>query len=303
MWGIIACMLLFSSPFISSASVYLYDFWWPLTRPGWYGDESAFMIDWVSDTNSFIENVRRIFWPDYDIWWGRLWEMLRMLAIWLLIIMFVWAWAYLMFYGSNPDNLNKWLRNLLYLIVWAVILYLALRLLWSWLDFWWFSWLSWSDGDSILEKWEQNILLVMLGILKWIWFFAALVFIIYYGYQMMTAFDAEEKQKAAKQWIINVLLALVFIKVIDYIYFITLQTTFRNDAIALIVEFSKWLWLILWIFMIIVMIYAWYLMITANGDDEQVKKWKNLVISVFIAILVLMLFLLIIYQVVHDVVW
>ncbi len=294
----IACML----PLAIHGSDFLVDFWWPLASEWWWWDEKAFTIDWLSDDASLLDNLKSLFYPDPDSanpWWA-LRDLLKNIAIWLLLILFVWAWAYLMFFADNPEDVKTWLMNLLYLVLWAIILFFALWLIWDWLDFSSFEWLTWS-ADSIVKKLENNVMLTLIAILKWIAFFAAIIFIIYYWYEMITAFDSEEKLKAARTWVLNVIYALLFIKILDYLYFITLQWSFKTKAVELVVSISKFLWYIAGISMVIMIIYAWYLMVTANWDDEQVSKAKNMVKTIFIAVLILMLFLLIIYQIFQDV--
>lgn len=86
---------------------------------------------------------------------------------------------------------------------------------------------------------ENNVLLMVLSVLKAMAFFLAIVFIVFHGYQMISAFDSEEKVKAARTGIVNVLLALIFIKIIDYVYFIAQEPSFVKDAVSLIVQISK----------------------------------------------------------------
>jgi len=56
---------------------------------------------------------------------------------------------------------------------------------------------------------------------------------------MMTALDSDEKLKKARSGVINVVLALIFIKIIDYLYIIAQAKEFKNKAIELLVEVSK----------------------------------------------------------------
>jgi hypothetical protein len=58
---------------------------------------------------------------------------------------------------------------------------------------------------------------------------------------MIRAFDEEEKLKAARTGILNVFLALVFIKIVDYVFFIVQVQDFKSRAVELIVQISKFL--------------------------------------------------------------
>jgi len=119
---------------------------------------------------------------------------------------------------------------------------------------------------------------------------------------MMQAFDHEDKQKAARTGILNVIIALLFIKVIDYIYFIAQQESFGNLSMDLVVQSSKFLAYVAGIVFVVALIYAGYLFATAGGSDDQIKKATNIIKTVFVVILMLLLFLLVIYQVVKDIV-
>jgi heme/copper-type cytochrome/quinol oxidase subunit 2 len=44
----------------------------------------------------------------------------------------------------------------------------------------------------------------------------------------------------------------------------------------LINSLIQWLWVILAIWAIAMLVYSWFLMTISAGDDEKVKKWKEL---------------------------
>jgi uncharacterized membrane protein (DUF485 family) len=81
----------------------------------------------------------------------------------------------------------------------------------------------------------------VLGFLKGFAFFLAIIMMVYYGYKMMIAFDQEDKIKAARTGILNVVLALVFIKVIDFLYYIAQKEDFGDQANSLILVVVKFL--------------------------------------------------------------
>jgi hypothetical protein len=95
-----------------------------------------------------------------------------------------------------------------------------------------------------------------LSFLKAIAFFVALFFIVWYGFQIVSAVGEEEKIAAARQGLINVLLALVFIKIIDYLYYIALSGEFQSKAVDFIVQASKFITYIIGVCFILALIYA-----------------------------------------------
>jgi hypothetical protein len=70
----------------------------------------------------------------------------------------------------------------------------------------------------------------VLSLLKALAFFLAIILLVYTGIKMMQAFDTQEKIDAAKRGIINIIIALIFIKVIDYLFLIAQQPEFFNEA-------------------------------------------------------------------------
>jgi len=72
--------------------------------------------------------------------------------------------------------------------------------------------------------------------LKGLAFFVAIVFLVIYGYRIMAATDEEEKLKTAKTGILNIIIALVAIKVVDYLYYIAQAQSFATDAANLILQ-------------------------------------------------------------------
>ena len=70
----------------------------------------------------------------------------------------------------------------------------------------------------------------MLAFLKAFAFFYAIIITIWYGFNMIRALDKEDTLKNAKRGLVNVLLALVFIKVIDFVFFIAQDVSFISRA-------------------------------------------------------------------------
>ena len=70
-------------------------------------------------------------------------------------------------------------------------------------------------------------------------FFVAVIMVVYYGIQIIRAYEKEDKLKEAKNGIINVFASLVFIKVIDYVFYIATQSTFKSKIVELIISTSK----------------------------------------------------------------
>ncbi|USN55460.1 MAG: hypothetical protein H6765_02450 [Candidatus Peribacteria bacterium] len=140
--------------------------------------------------------------------------------------------------AGDPDKLKDDKMNVLYILLGAVLFFSATWLLGTALDFGSISGLT--DGDnSALEQVENKLVVIVIGFLKAAAFFVAIMFLVYYGYRMMNSFDREERLSNAKTGILNVIMALVFIKIIDYLYYIAQTSDFKSKAIQFVVEASK----------------------------------------------------------------
>ena len=277
------------------------DFGGPLLKKSKAG-EKLFDLE-ITPDNNLTDNLKKIFYPDMTAK-NTLWKAIRNISVGILLVFLVWAWVYFfLFAPDNEEDLKHAWKSILYIIYGAALLFLVIWILWTALDITNVHGVVWdtTGGDStLLENFENNLLIVVLSFLKGAAFFMAIIFLIWYGYQMMQAFSEEEKLKNARKWVLNVFLALVFIKIIDYIYFVAQQTDFKNLAIEFIVQVSKFLWYLWGIMFVIALIYGGYQLVTASWDEEKVKKAKTVVKSVFVIILIILLFMLVIYQVFND---
>ncbi len=253
----------------------------------------------VKDDANLYDNVTNLFYPSKD-GENHLWRLIRTVSVGLLVVFFVWAGLRLVFWPNDEAELKKSQMNLIYILVGAVIIFMATRLLWTALDL---SSIKWISGQEwLLERTESNVLLVVLGFMKAAAFFMAIIFIAFYGFKMMQAFDHEDKQKAARSWILNVIVALLFIKIIDYLYFIAQKKSFGKLSIDIVVQTSKFLAYAGGLIFVFALVYAGYLYISAAWNDDQIKKATNIIKTVFIVVLMILLFMLVVFQIIKDVV-
>lgn len=277
---------------------WLSDFALPLLNGNDAKDEKPFDLG-IKDDLTLLENLKKFFYPSADAWNGSLWRIMRTIAVGIFLALLIWAGARFLLYSDSEDEIKKSKLNLLYVLYGAALFFLAFWILSNALDF---GSVEGVTGDNgVLKRVENNVILFVMAFLKAAAFFVAIVFLGRYGYKMLSAPDEESKLKEAKTGILNVVLSLVFIKIIDYVYFIANQTTFKTDSIAFVAAASKFLGYLFGILLVIAIIYSGYLYVTASGDKDNITKAQTLLKSVFIATLLVLLFLLIIYQVFSDV--
>lgn len=282
------------------AADFLSDYANPLLTKGWYGDEKAYKFELLWDANKIIDNLKALFYPGGNgADWQAIWKFIRTIAMAVFFWLLVWAWFQFILNADNPEWVTKSLKNLLYILIGAGIFFLAYWILTKLLDVWNIDGLYGTDESAVSKL--NDLLLFVLSIMKAWAFFLALFLIVRYGFKMVTAFGTEDKIDAARQGILNVLLALAFIKIIDYLYYIALSGDFTSQAIELIVQVSKFMAYIIGAALVLALIYAGYLMVTSSGEDDNVGKWKNIVKAVFIVWLLVLLFLLVIHQIFKDI--
>jgi ABC-type multidrug transport system permease subunit len=123
---------------------------------------------------------------------------------------------------------------------------------------------------------------------------------VFTGFKIMSALDKEDKIKAGRTWLVNIIVALVFVKIVDYAFYIAQSVNFASKASALVLDAAKILWWVLGIVFVLALIYNGYLLFTSNGDEKAFTKVKWILMNIFLVSVVLFFFLLIIYQIFNE---
>ncbi len=249
----------------------------------------------INKKNSLKKNIMNLFFPSIS-WWWIIWNKIRDIAVWLMFIFFLWAWALFVLNADDDGELKKAKSNILYLFYWAFLIFGSIWLLWTVLNVWWNT-----TTASTTIIWTQNkIIWGILIFLKSAAYYIAFIMMVYYWFKMMQAQEKEDKIKTARTWILNIILALVAIKVLDYIYFMAQSDSFVSSGSNFIAWAGKILGWILWVLIILVLIYAWSLLITSRWNEEAMKKSKNIIRNVFLWIFVIFLFIVIVFDLVKN---
>lgn len=224
------------------------------------------------------------------------WDIMRRLWVALLFIFFVVAGIQLVINAGDDEKRKKALTSMVYI-------------LYGWFLFLWSTWILWDVlnignlqwSEQFADRLENNLFLQVLTLLKWLAFFAAIVFLVVYGYRIMAATDQEDKLKSAKTGILNIVIALVAIKVIDYLFYIASTPAFGTDAANLILQIATVLWYIVGVVFMLSIFYLGFLLLTGRWEEDTVTKAKNIVTTIFLSGMVIFLFLLIVYQVLLEI--
>lgn len=296
---------------------------WVLLRSGWLGsvfainfkadfaaplvaneEETVYKFKGLNPDKPILEILTEIFYPPVyagTTWW-KLRDFIRNVWVGIMIVLIIWAGANFVMYPDKDDDIKWNLRNILFLIVWAFIFFWASWILGTVIDFWSLEWVtSRENAQSLLDQAEHGLILQTIVFMKALAFFVAIVFMVWYGFKMMSAMDDEAQRSAARQWLLNVMIALVAIKIIDYLYFIaTTGDSFTDGVTELILSVSQFLAYLFGIILFLAIIYAGYLFLTSAGNDDNIADAKKILKTIVIVMLVIFLFLLIIYQIFAD---
>jgi len=271
--------------------------------PDKYGRVETVFNICIDRNLTLMENIRNLFYPNQvatTTWcwataWGQLRDVIRALWFIVLFIFLVITWVNFIMKAKEPDGAKKAFTSLLYILYGAFLIFWVTRILGTVLNI----------GDiqgsgQLVDRLQNSLFLQILSFFKVLAFFAAIIMLVVSGFRMMSAMDKSEKVTIARKWAINVVIALVMIKVIDYIFYIAQTPSFGAKAADMIVNVAVVLGWVLGSVFVLALFYAGYLLITSSGKEEAMKKAKWIIINIFVIVLVVFLFLLLVYQIFNE---
>lgn len=259
----------------------------------------------IDKDKSLMENIRCLLYPNPSVYpgcnaassWWFLWDTIRYAWFIIMFIFLVMTWVNLLLYPKDSDKVKSALKNIMYIWYWWFILLWSVRLLWTVLNI---SWLQWSDAlVGKLQWWPSSLFFQVLTFLKSLAFFAAIIMMVILWFRIMSVHDPDKSKKIIKT-IFNIVIALILIKVVDFLYYIAQSSEFASKSADFIIDIAKIVWYVLWATLTLMIFYAWYLMVTDQWKEESFKKAKNIIFSIVLSAIVLFLFLLILYQIFNE---
>ena len=272
--------------------------------PDAYGRVETVFSLCVDRKLTLMQNVQNLFFPStvanldspcHSEAGGQLWVLIRDLFIVVMFIFLVLAGVNLIMNAKEADGPKKSFSSLLYIAYGAFLIFGVIRILWTVLNLPAIQWTT-----QLVDRVQNWLFLQILSFFKVLGFFLAIVMMVVYGFKIMAAMDQSEKLKTARGWILNIVIALVLIKVIDYVYYIAQSPAFASKAGDLIVNVAIVLWYILGALLVAAIFYAGFLLITSSGKEDSMKKATGLIINIVIVAAVVGLFLLIVYQIFNE---
>ena len=147
---------------------------------------------------------------------------------------------------------------------------------------------SWSSTGTLwYTAWLQWLTWSLFGFFRVFAYGVAILMLSWGFFRLILSSGDEERVKAAKSRVINSVLALVFllfaeawIRAISGTSFVSSVSGIAGQAFRLAIFFAAPV-------AIFFIIYGAYYYITSAGDEDRIKKWKNILVNTFIASLIL----------------
>ncbi len=247
----------------------------------------------ISANNSLQQNITNLFAPTNEN--SVIWQVIRIAMVGVLVLYFAWTGIDFILNPNDEGKLKSARRSFMYMLFGTFLVYGVTWILGRALQI---DVVQWSQG--FMQNLVWRVLFQILSFLKAFAFFYAIVMTIWYGIQMVRALDKEDAIKSARSGIINILAALVFIKVVDFIFFIAQDVAFASRAKQFMLNVARVMWYILWAIMVFVLIFTWFKYVSAQWDEAKVKDAKNTVMNIFYVVLIIFLFLLVAWQVIAE---
>lgn len=255
----------------------------------------------VKSSDNLRDNILWLFYPKSS-WESKIYTLVKNITLWVMIIFIIWAGASLLL-NKKPEESKKNLYSLVYILLWWVFIYASNWLFWDVLQFNKASSFTTSDTQGIgwfTDSLIWKVLFVVLSAIKAFAFFLAIIMTVVTWFKVISAWEWEKWKKLVKG-LVNIVVALLIIKWIDFIYYIAADTSnFVENAENFIINTAKVFAYIYGVIIVIMVIVAWYLYITDGWSGSNFKKASNILINILLSALVLFGFLLILYEIFSE---
>ena len=140
---------------------------------------------WVDSDKTLRENIADMFYPRSAKGDSKIYEVIRDITLWVMIIFFVWAWASLLL-NKKPDEAKKHLYSLLYIMLWWVLVYGSNWLFWEVFNF---NWSDFTTGQTWLGWFTETLIgkvaFLVLSAVKAAAFFFAIIMTAITGFALI----------------------------------------------------------------------------------------------------------------------
>lgn len=269
-------------------------------------------IEWLTDKgiNQWLDNVTEhsltniaSSWDiseDIQTVWFSILKTIKYIISWVLVIFMVYTWIQMiMSMWTNEDDLTKSKTQLRYTLMWFIFInipfqiynmFLSDKRSIDWSIHWTFSSeLSWQEENIFINTYSFDLTMNswIVSFIEVAIFSVAVFMIIMAGLKIITSMWKDEDMTEAKNKIAWSIGWLVFI------WFIESWQTFVysgniSDWAIIFKTLEEIALFFAWPIAIFFLTLAWYYYITANWEEEKIKKAKNIIINTLIATVILL---------------
>jgi len=242
-------------------------------------------IDWTGT----IEKI--------EFLWVSLLQTFKVVIQGLLLLFIVYAWA-MMIMSQWSDEEQLWSAKR---YIWhAVVALIFINIPWTlYKAFVWDTWedITWSHWDFTGKRFwfinsEEfwNVLENIIQFTQVIVFFVAVLLLSISAIKLIMSRWREEVMKEHKNNIFYSILWLVFVWLIETWKDIVFDwKQLQEKATDFFSQMAEFILLFAWPVAIFFLIMAWYYFITANWDEDRIKKWKSIIVNVVIGVIILLM--------------
>lgn len=260
-------------------------------------------IQWATNIKSHsLLNINKS-WNVVDniesIWFSVL-TIIKYIVSWLLVLFLVYAWIQIIIsMWTDEEKLSSWKRQLWYTILWLAFInipgtiynvFISTKWQIDWKIVWtWSNQVSEQGGNIFMNIFSFNSTLNwwIILFLESVIFSVAIFVIMLAGIKILASRWREEEITEAKNKILWSIIWLIFIWLIE-----SWQKFIYNGVVAdwtsLFLTLEKLALFFAWPTAIIFLTLAWWYYITANGDEDKIKKAKSIIINTIIATIILL---------------
>ncbi len=254
------------------------------------------LVERVSINTDSVDDKRGIVEKIESLWVNLLWTF-KVVIQWLLLLFIVYAWAMMiMSMWTNEEDLASAKRHIRYALIALVFINMPWTIYDALVDGWWEDitqsiWIVTDKTFGFINM--ENLLTIIWNIVQFIQviiFFIAILLLSLSAIKLIMARWREDVIKEHKNNIFYSLLWLVFVWLIwlwkdivfDWVNIQTKAKGFFNSMAEFILMFA-------WPIAIFFLIMAWYYFITANWDEDKIKKWKSIIVNVVLWFVILLM--------------
>lgn len=250
-------------------------------------------LEKLSDDKFFKANT---LWNEWIKWLlFNIWRDLRIIIYGIIALIWIIIVIRLIFWNNTEEEVKKFKTFLIWWSIWIILMQISFVFYDVLFD-------KSIDGD-LWDKAVENIIQNFIDLLLLLTSFIFIAIMIYAFYMTITAGWDEEKAKKWKTTIIQALIWFIVIKASDVlikntyeawctsgwinVFWVTRVCENITENAKLIITLINWLNTFVVLVVVILTIYAWFLIMTWTQEEDKQKKAKSILLYIAVWILIL----------------